>query len=177
MQVRDRLDLFPLRQMIGATGDAALVFARQGLLDWLSKPDRFQIIGHGQGGQILAASEVALADARALLHRTYGDLITFRPATVHTYVDAQAGTLMVPIMFVRIDAPRRHMHDLLQLLKALTASVKESAVQRDRAVLRAELEFARAFGLERQVEELTDGSAHVLSWLLRYQRPAPGAAG
>ena len=42
MLVRDRLDLFPLRQMVSVSGEAEHVFARQGLLDWLSRPERYQ---------------------------------------------------------------------------------------------------------------------------------------
>ncbi|HEX7892299.1 MAG TPA: hypothetical protein VF522_23315 [Ramlibacter sp.] len=170
MHVRDPLDLLPLRQMVTARGDAALVFARPGLLDGLSRPDRYRIAGHDQGGQILAASEFALADARLLLQQAYGDLVGFGAPTVHTYVDAAAQSLMVPIMFLRIDAPRPHMLQLLEILQARRARWFEKETPRDRVVIRAELAFSRAHGLQRQLLELTDGSAHCLSWLLGYER-------
>jgi hypothetical protein len=170
MHVRDRLDLLPLRQAVVAKGDAALVFARQGLLDGLSRPDRYHVVGHGNGGQILAASEFALAEAQVVLRQAYGDLVTFGVATVHTYVDAEAGGLMVPVLFLRVDAPRCHMQELLDLLEARAARMKEVDVRRDRVVLRAEAEFSRALDLQRRVHALTDGSAHFLSWLLGYAR-------
>jgi len=170
MHARDQFDLLPLRQTVTASGDAALVFARQDLLDWLSVPDRYLIISHGQGGQILAAGELALAKAQLVLREAYGALITFGIATVHTYEDTEAQTLMVPIMFLRVDAPRRHMQELLNILKERSAEIREVEVQRDRVVIRAELEFSRALGLELQIEQLTNGSAQILSWLLRYQQ-------
>ena len=172
MHVRNRPDLLPLRQMVSANEDAALVFAGQGLLNWLSKPDRFQIIGHGHGAQILAASEFALAEAQRVVRQAYGDLVTFGTATVHTYLDRESQTPMVPVMFVRLDAPRRHKKELLDLLRARTAHMRKVDVQRDRVVIRAELELSRALGLQREVHELTDddGSAHFLCWLLGYRR-------
>jgi hypothetical protein len=169
--VRDRLDLLPLRQMVSAAGDAALAFAHQGLLDWLAKPGKYQIVSYGPGAQILAVSELALAEARMMLCQAYGSLIKFGRATVHTYVDTLAETLMVPVIFLRVDAHRSHAQELLEMLKARCAVIKEVDLQRVRVVVRAEMELSRALGLERRIIELTDGSAHVLCWLLRY-RPA-----
>jgi hypothetical protein len=179
MNVRDRLDLLPLRQRVSAAGDAAIVLARQGLLDWLAKPDKYRIVRHGDGGQILAVSEPALAEARAVLRQAYGSLVTFGIPMVHTYVDPQAETLMVPMMFLRIDAPRSHAQDLRRMLADRCAEIKEMDLQRQRVVVRAEVELARSLGLQGQVDEMTDGRAHMLAWLLRYQRasvPAPAVA-
>ena len=174
MHVRDPLDLLPLRQMVAASGDAAPVLARQDLLDRLSRPHRYRIVGRGNCGQILAASELALAEARVLLRQAYGDLLTFGATSVHSYVDPQTKTPMVPVLFVRIDAPRAHRRDLLDILKGRRADLKDVERQRDRVVLRAELEFSRALGLQREVLELADGSAHFLSWLLEYRRAGSG---
>lgn len=173
MQVRDPLDLLPLRQMVHVRGDASRVFARRGLLAWLSKPERFQIVAHGEGGQLLAASEFALAEARVVLQQAYGERVAFGSVVAHSYVDTREEVLMVPVMFLRIDAPRCFRPDLAALLEDRGAEMKEVDVQRDRVVLRAEVEFARALGLHRQVQELTDGSAHFLSWLQGYRRKLP----
>jgi hypothetical protein len=169
MLVRDRLNLFPLRQMVSVSGDAEHVFARQGLLDWLSRPERYQIISHGQGGQIFAIGEPALGEAQALLREAYGGLIGFGGVTVHSYVDGQPGTVMIPIMFLRVDAPRAHGHKLLQLLKDRSIDAQEIEFQRDRVVIRAEVPLSKLLGVERLIAELTDSSAHTMCWLLRYQ--------
>jgi hypothetical protein len=170
MNVRDRLDLLPLRQMVSAAGDAAIVFAKQGLLDGLARPGKYQLARHGEGGQILAGSEAALGEARLVLRQAYGEAITFGVPAVHTYVDTQAETLMVPVMFLRVDAPRRHAQAVRQLLAGRGAEIQEVDMQRHRVILRGELELARSLGLHHEIGELTEGAAHVLSWLLRYER-------
>ena len=172
MHVRDRFDLLPLRQLVTVSGEAAPAFARHGPPDWLSKPGRYQINGHGCGGQILAVNELAMAEAQLVLRQAYGSSISFGIAAVHTYVDPDTETVMVPVMFLRVDAPRCHARELQQVLLERSAEMKKADLQRDRVVIRAELELSLALGLERQVDELTQGAAYVLSWLLRYQRAA-----
>lgn len=169
MVAHDRLELLPLRQMVTVDSQAAGNFPRQGLLDWLSRADRYRIISHGHGGQILAVSERALAEARLVLRQAYGPLVSFGIPTVHSYVDTQAETLMVPVMFLRVDAPRAHARELQQMLQERSAGLREVDLQRDRVVVRAEMELSRSLGLEREIDVLTDGSAHLLSWLVRYQ--------
>ena len=176
MNARDRLDLLPLRQMVSATGDAAHEFARQALLDGFAKPDRYRVVSHGHGGQILAVGELALAEAQAMLRQAYGSLVSFGTPNVHTYVDAETGALMTPVVFLRVDAPRSHTQELLQVLAARSAEMNQVDPQRDRVVVRAELELSRAIGVTRQIDELTNGAAQVLSWLLRYQRAGGGRA-
>jgi hypothetical protein len=171
MNVRDRLDLLPLRQMVSAAGDAQIVLARQGLLDWLAKPDKYRIVRHGDGGQILAVSELALAEARSVLRQAYGPLVTFGIPTVHTYVDTQSETLMVPVTFLRIDAPRSHAQQLRGLLADRGAEIKEMDLQRQRVVIRAEMELARSLGLQRQA-----GLADPLPARRRQRAHACGAA-
>ena len=173
--VRNKLDLLPLRQMVAAAGDAGCVLAGQGLLDSLSRPGRFQILRHGHGAQILAASEFALAEARSVLRQAYGELVVFGAPSVHTYLDAPTQAVMVPVMFLRIDAPRAHLKELLALLQARAADQKQVDVQRARVVIRAEVELARALGLQRQVQEATDGAAHSLCWLSGYRHPVQGS--
>jgi hypothetical protein len=168
MNVLDRLDLLPLRQMVRATHDASLVLARQELLDGLADPDKYRIVRHGQGGQILAVNEPALAEAQLVLRQAYGSAITFGAPAVHTYFDQTAGRLMVPVLFLRVDAPRGFARQLREMLDARAAQIQDCDLQRHRVVVRAELEMARSLGVQREVGELTDGTAHVLSWLLRY---------
>lgn len=172
MQARDRLDLLPLRQLVTADGDAAGVFSRPGLLGCLSRPERYRIASHGSGGQILAAGERALAEAQVVLRNAYGASLHFAPATVHSFVDAATQALMVPVIFLRVDAPRSHARELQQLLAYRSAHVKDVEVQRDRVVMRAEMELSRSLGLERRILEVTDGAVHILSWLLRYEPAA-----
>src|SRR3954471_12501639 len=125
MNSREALELLPLRQMVNAAGDAALRFAHQDLLDGLGRPDRFRVKSHGAGGQILASSEHALAEARVVLVQAYGASVTFGAPTVHTYTDTASGSLRVPVIFLRIDAPRPHAQDLRQLLARRGAELKE----------------------------------------------------
>ena len=170
LELRQRLDLLPLRQMVLAAGDVTPAFARQGLLDWLSRPGRYQVFSHGGGGQILAATERALEEARALLRSAYGAAVRFGAATVHSYVDTHDETLMVPVMFLRIDAPRVHGRALHRLLRERAARLQEIDLQDERVVLRAELPLAQSLGLALQVHALAGDDAHFVSWLSRYER-------
>lgn len=163
------MDLLPLRQMVHASGEAATAFARQGLLDWLSGPGRYRIRRHGSGGQIHAASEFALVDAQVVLREAYGPLVSFGTPTVHAC--DEGGNLMAPIVFVRIDAPKVHGAQLLQLLADRGCCIQEVEQARDRIVVRAEVELTRSIGLARNIEDLSGRDAHVLSWLARYERP------
>lgn len=74
------------------------------------------------------------------------------------------------VMFVRIDAPRRHQQELLALLQARGADLKQVERQRDRVVVRAEIAPARAQGVAAEVAGLAGDAAQVLSWPLRRPR-------
>jgi hypothetical protein len=169
MRSQNKLDLLPLRQCLRPATAAGLAFASHGLLESLSRPDKFQIVGLGEGGQIMAANELALAEARLILEQVYGDLLVFENATVHTYMDAARKTSMVPVMFLRIDAPKAHADALIQRLRDRGAAPQETDIERKRVVLRAEVPLADLLGFGKEVLECTDGSAQVLTWLLRYQ--------
>lgn len=173
MQTRDPLDLLPLRQLVSATGGADRVFAQQVLLDQLSRPGRFRIVRHGSGAEVLAANERALAEARSMLRQAYGSAIAFGAAAVHTFVDARTGERMVPILFVRIDAPRGHAHALQQMLKDRGAAAQDVSLSRARVVIRVEIPLTQALDLEGAVGMETDGAAQFLCWLVRYQAAAP----
>ena len=174
MNVRDPLDLLPLRQFVGATGDAASEFAGQALLGALGRPGKYVLARHGQGAQILACNEHALADAQAMLRRTYGDLVSFGEPNVHRWLDAKAGVVMVPVVYLRIDAPRSHARDLLKLLEERGAHERQADLQRHRVIVRSEMPLSRSLGVTREIGEATDGAAHVMSWLLRYEAAKGG---
>lgn len=91
----------------------------------------------------------------------------------HAGVEARAGAPAVPIMFLRIDAPRAHAHQLLQLLKERSVEAQQIEHPRDRVVMRAELPLSKLVGLERLAAEATDGAAHTMCWLLRYGAAPP----
>ncbi|HET8746741.1 MAG TPA: hypothetical protein VFM98_14130 [Ramlibacter sp.] len=82
----------------------------------------------------------------------------------------------VCVLFVRIDAPRRHAQALQCLLQARGADVKELERQRDRVLVRAEIALARAHGVADEVAGLTGDAAQVLSWQVRC-RPAGAKEG
>jgi hypothetical protein len=169
----DALELLPLRQMVRPAQGSANLFAAPGILQALSRRDRFRILRHGGGGQILARNGLALAEAQLMLRQAYGPCIAFGTPTAHRVIDHATGTILVPMMFVRIDAPVAYRQELLQLLAQRSAPAGEIASERDRIVLRMESPLARLIGLERQVLEGTDGAAQILCWLSRYSPAAP----
>lgn len=81
------------------------------------------------------------------------------------------GGLMLPVVYLRMDAPRPYTTGLQNVLAERGCRAQEVDRRRDAVVLRAELELARALGLQERIGELTDGTALVLSWLAGY-RPA-----
>lgn len=175
MNAFDTLDLLPLRQMVRATHATATGLGGELLLDGLSRPDRFRILRHGPGGQILARNGLALAEAQVVLRQACARSIDFGPPTVHRVIDHDTGTVLVPMMFLHVDAPRAFRRELLQILAERSIGSGEIAMQRDRMVVRMESPLACLIGLERQILERTDGAAQILCWLSRYS-PAPHAA-
>jgi hypothetical protein len=168
MQVFDTLELLPLRQMLSATREAATGFGDQGLLERLSRPNRFRILRQGPGGQILACNGLALAEAQRVLQQVYGSSIAFARPTAHTLIDHATRTVLVPVMFLRIDAPRAYRQELLRMLKDRCAGLAEAGSGRNRIVIRAETRLSELLGVETQVLERTNGSADLLCRLLRY---------
>jgi translation elongation factor EF-G len=158
----------PLRQCFWAVPDSAVVFPTPGFLDWLSRADKFSIKGYGNGGEGLAANEHALAEAQLVLKQAFGSLVAFGEPTVHTYVDG--GEAMVPVMLVRVDAPRAHAAALLARLSARRAVIDDAEARPGRMVVRAAARLSDLLGFHREFLELTEGSGHVLCWLDRYER-------
>jgi len=168
MNAFDMLDLLPLRQMVHARHATAAGLASRLRLDGLSRPDHFRILRHGAGGQILARNGLALAKAQAVLQHACGQSIDFAPPTAHRVIDHATGAILVPMMFLRVDAPRAFRQELLQLLAERSIAPGEIALQRRRIVARVEAPLTALIGLERQIVERTDGAAHILCWLSRY---------
>jgi hypothetical protein len=171
----DTLDRLPLRQMVRNTHATATGLGGGRGLDGLSRPDRFRVLRHGSGAQILARNGLALAEAQVVLRHACGSSIEFETPSVHRVIDHATGTILVPIMFLRIDAPRAYRQELLQMLVQRSAQAGEIATKRDRIVVRMESPLACLIGLERQILEGTDGAAQIMCWLSRYS-PAPRAA-
>jgi len=174
VQALDTFDLLPLRQAVSLDCEGRIAMASQRLLDGLSRPERFRILRHGAGGQILARNGLALAEAQGVLQQVYGGLVSFGTPRVHTVTDDATGATLVPVMRLRIDAPRACRQAVVRTLDERAAAPREIAVVRDGIVVRTESPLAALIGLERQVLERTDGAAHVLCWLARYG-PAHGS--
>ena len=175
MNAFDTMDQLPLRQMVLPTQAGSAGLADRQLLDGLSRPDRFRILRHGSGGQILARNGLALAEAQVVLQHAYGSAIDFGQPSVHRVIDHATGTVMVPMMLLHIDAPRAYRQELLQMFAQRSLKPDEIAIKRERIVVRTQSPLACLIGLERQVLEGTDGAAQILCWLSRYT-PAPRAA-
>lgn len=163
----DTLDLLPLRQTVRA-GRATSGLDGLRRLEGLSRPDRFRILRHGRGGLILARDGLALAEARVVLRHAYGSSIDFGTPTPHRVVDHATGTILEPVMSLRIDAPRAYKQELLQMLVQRSAEVDAVATRRDRVVVRMESPLSCMIGLEQRVLERTGGAAQILCWLSRY---------
>jgi hypothetical protein len=173
MEAFDTLDQLPLRQMVRATRPSETPVAGWRGLEGLSRPDRFRILRHGSGGQILARNGLALAEAQVVLRHAYGSSIDFGAPRVHHVIDHATGMILVPIMFLRVDAPRAYRQELLQILLQRSQASAISTL-RDRVVVRTESPLAALIGLERQILDRTNGAAQILCGLSRYS-PAPFA--
>lgn len=173
LQAFDTLDLLPLRQTVRRIDAAAAGFGGHSRLDALSRPERFRILRRGNEGRILARNGLALAEAQRVLRQAYGAAIHFEAPTAHRVIDHASGATLVPMMSVRVDAPRVFKQDLLQILAERSTPPGEVALHCDRMVLRAESPLPALIGLEGQVLERTRGAGHVVCWLARY-RPATG---
>lgn len=132
---------------------------------------------HGGGGQILARNGLALAEAQALLRQAYGASIVFGTTSAHRVIDPASATVLVPMMCLRIDAPRACRQVLLQILERRSVGPGEMARERDRIVLRIEAPLACVIGLEQEVLQATAGAAHILCWLARYSAAPSTQAG
>lgn len=169
------LDLaaYPLRQSLLPGADGLGVFANLGLVDWLSRPDRYLVVCEGRGGCIYAADESMLDEARQVIREAHGDKVVMRPPLIHTYVDPAIEAVVEPVMFLRIKTPDVHAPAVLRELDRRATRMLEQDHQRRDLVVRAEGRLADLMGLARAIEVITGGSAVLWNWLDRYDPVKP----
>ncbi|MDM0091129.1 MULTISPECIES: hypothetical protein [unclassified Variovorax] len=177
MSAPESLDAYPLRQALLPGAPGLPLFATRGPVDWLSRPERYQVVCEGRGGRIYAASEAALEEAQQLLRDAYGTQLVLRAPEVHTFTDPAGHGPFEPVMFLRIKSPRDRCVGLLRELAKRRVRVIEQDVRRDDLVLRAEVRLADALGLGAAAARLTNGTAAVWIWLSRYEAEWPPPAG
>ncbi|VTU23167.1 hypothetical protein [Variovorax sp. PBL-E5] len=174
----DRLAGYPLRQSLLAGAKGLQIFANRGVVDWMSRPDRYLVLCEGRGGRIYAADECALEEAQQMVRDAHGAKVVMRKPEIHTYVDLDLDALVEPVMFLRIKSPHAYAKDILAELSGREARILEKDMQRYELIVRAEGRLANLMGLTRKIGSLACGSAAVWTWLHRYERamaaPSPG---
>jgi translation elongation factor EF-G len=76
---------------------------------------------------------------------------------------------MEPLMFVKVYAAREHIEWVIGELRRRGARMHEVELQREQAVIRAEIRRVALPGLEQWLREHTTNSARLFSWLVRYE--------
>lgn len=164
----DKFASYPLRQSLLPSAKGLAIFAKRGLVEWLSRPDRYLIVCEGRGGRIYAANEASLEEAQQVIKDAYRDQVISRAPEIYTFVDPRLDALVEPIMFLRLKSPRGYATALLEELDRRRASIKEEYLQRYHVVIRAEARLADLMGYSKATLTMTNGSAVIWSWLLRY---------
>ena len=172
MAAVENLERYPLKQLLTPTDAGAALFAVTGLIDELSKPESYLVIGEKPGGWIYAANEAALEQAREIVAAALGTAAANAEPQVHTFLDPAHGAVVEPVMFLRVKAPRGYAALIAEDLARRGVSVLEHDMQRFDVVVRAEGRLADLIGYERASQVLTHGTAVVWNWLLRYQLAA-----
>ncbi|ATA56064.1 MULTISPECIES: hypothetical protein [Variovorax] len=168
MFAEDPLTKYPLRQSLLPGAEGLAVFAQRGPVDWLSRPDQYVFICEGRGGRIYAANEAALEEAQQLIRDAHGDQVVSREPEIHTFVDPALDAVVEPIMFLRLKSPRAYATVLRDELDRRRADVKEEDLQRHDVVIRAEVRLADLMGYAKSALAMSNGSAVIWNWLLRY---------
>jgi hypothetical protein len=167
-EYQEKFDIYPLRQQLLPGAKGLAIFATRGLVEWLSRPDRYVIVCEGRGGKIYAANEASLEEAQQVIKTAYGNQVISRAPEIHTFVDPKLNALVEPIMFLRLKSPRGYTTALLEELDRRRASIKETYVQNSDIVIRAEARLADLMGYSEATQAMTNASAVIWSWLLRY---------
>lgn len=176
MQINERLALYPLRQPLLPGAEGLAMFAERGTVEWVSRPERYLIVCEGRGGRIYAANECALTEAQAIVRDVHGALVVMRPPEIHSY-QAEDGTTLEPLMFLRLKAPSEYAVRVLEDLERRGAKIEERDLQRHDLVVRAQVWLRDLMGYPETVQALANGSAVMWNWLLRYEQRAATAAG
>lgn len=166
----DRLAHYPLRQSLLPGARGLRIFETRGVVDWLSRPDRYLVVCEGRGGRIFAADERFLEEAQHVIATAHGARVVFRKPEVHTYIDAELDALVEPVMFLRIKAPHAYARDILAELGLREVRILEQDMQAYDLVIRAEGRLVSLIGLASMLDSFGHGSAAFWTWLDRYER-------
>ena len=110
----DQLAQYPLRQSLLPGAKGLRIFEARGVVDWLSRPDRYLVVCEGRGGRIIRRRRALLGrGAACVVANAHGAKIIFREPEVHTYVDPELGALVEPVMFLRIKVPHAYAREIL----------------------------------------------------------------
>ena len=126
----DRLANYPLRQSLLPGAYGLRIFATRGVVDWMSRPDRYLVICEGRCGRIYAADECCLEEAQQVVQDAHGTDVVFRKPEIHTYVDLELDALVEPVMFLRIRSPHAYAREILAELRSREAQILEEDMQR-----------------------------------------------
>ncbi|RYH63849.1 MAG: hypothetical protein EON54_07285 [Alcaligenaceae bacterium] len=169
MSTEDRLVGYPLRQSLLPGAEGLQIFAVRGVVDWLSRPDRYLVICEGRGGRIYAADESFLHEARQVIREAHGDLVIMRSPEVHIYTDNVLQASVEPVMFLRIKTSYAYAPAILAELDRRELRILEKDMQRYDLVIRAEGRLVNTLGLTLEISLLARGSATIWTWLDRYE--------
>lgn len=166
----DQFAQYPLRQSLLPGAEGLRIFEARGVVDWLSRPDRYLVVCEGRGGRILAADERFLEEAQRVIASVHRGGVVFRKPEIHTYIDSGLDALVEPVMFLRIKVPHAYARETLAELDLRGVRILEQDMQAYDLVIRAEGRLVNLIGLPRKVDSLGHGSAAFWTWLARYER-------
>lgn len=170
MLSNDRLSNYPLRQSLLPGARNLRIFETRGVVDWLSRPERFLVACEGRGGRIYAADERCLEQAQQVIANAHGTKVVFREPEVHTYTDPERDALVEPVMFLRIKVPHAYAREVLAELSSRRVRILEQDMQSYDLVIRAEAPLVNLLGLTRMLELFGQSSIAFWTWLDRYER-------
>lgn len=166
----DRLAHYPLRQSLLPGAKGLRIFEERGVVEWLSRPDRYLVVCEGRGGRIYAADERFLEEAQHVIGNVHDAKVVFRKPEIHTYIDPELDAWVEPVMFLRIKVPHAHAREVLAELSFRGVRILEQDMQSYDLVIRAEGRLVNLIGLARIVNSFGHGSAAFWTWLDRYER-------
>jgi hypothetical protein len=169
----DRFVDYPLRQSLLPGAKGLQIFATRGVVEWLSRPDRYLVVCEGRGGRIYAADECFLEEAQQVIRDAHGAQVVLRKPEVHSYVDPALDAWVEPVMFLRIKSPHAYAPEILAELRCREARILEEDLQRCDLVIRAEGRLVNLLGLTRVIGSVARGSAAIWTWLDRYEPAMP----
>jgi hypothetical protein len=166
----DTLAQYPLRQSLLPGAKGLRIFETLGVVDWLSRPDRYLVVCEGRGGRIYAADERFLEEAQHVIRNAHDARVVFRAPEIHTYIDPELDALVEPVMYLRIKVPHACAREVLAELGFRGVRILEQDMQSHDVVIRAEGRLGRLIGFAAMVDSVGHGSAAFWTWLDRYER-------